>query len=245
IPFDQVPITCARDYAGADVDAAGRLRMVFEPLLQELALAPLFNDIEIPLSGVLAEMESAGITIDVSRLRAMKAEFQAERERVEEAIYAEAGERFNINSNPQLRTILIDKLTLRKRTATGASTDASVLQELADEGETLPVLLLSYRELFKLEGTYLDALPLMVHPADGRVHTSFSQTVAATGRLSSNDPNLQNIPIRGELGRQIRRAFIPRAGSLLISADYSQIELRLLAHLSHDPAFVEAFKAGG
>ncbi|HZS61830.1 MAG TPA: DNA polymerase I [Gemmatimonadaceae bacterium] len=247
IPFDQVPITCARDYAGADVDAAGRLRTVFEPLLQELALAPLFNDIEIPLSGVLAEMESAGITIDVSRLRAMKAEFQAERERVEEAIYAEAGERFNINSNPQLRTILFDKLklTVRKRTATGASTDASVLQELADEGETLPVLLLSYRELFKLEGTYLDALPLMVHPADGRVHTSFSQTVAATGRLSSNDPNLQNIPIRGELGRQIRRAFIPRAGSLLISADYSQIELRLLAHLSHDPAFVEAFKAGG
>jgi DNA polymerase I len=247
IPFDQVPIVCARDYAGADVDMAGRLRAQFEPLLQELALAPLLNDIEIPLSGTLAEMEWTGITIDVTRLRAMKEEFQAERERVEEVIYAEAGERFNINSNPQLRTILFDKLklTVRKRTATGASTDASVLQELADEGETLPVLLLSYRELFKLEGTYLDALPLMVHPDDGRVHTSFSQTVAATGRLSSNDPNLQNIPIRGELGRQIRRAFIPRPGSLLISADYSQIELRLLAHLSHDPAFVEAFKAGG
>jgi DNA polymerase-1 len=247
IPFDQVPIACARDYSGADVDVAGRLRAKFEPLLEELALAPLFNDIEIPLSRVLAEMEWAGIMIDVGRLRAMKEEFRAERERVEEAIYAEAGERFNINSNPQLRTILFDKLklTVRKKTATGASTDASVLQELADEGEVLPVLLLSYRELFKLEGTYLDALPLMVHPDNGRVHTSFSQTVAATGRLSSNDPNLQNIPIRGELGRQIRRAFVPRPGSLLISADYSQIELRLLAHLSHDPAFVEAFKAGG
>jgi len=247
IPFDQVPIACARDYAGADVDVAGRLRATFEPLLQELALAPLLNDIEIPLSRVLAEMEWAGITVDVARLRSLKEQFQGERERVEQSIYAEAGEQFNINSNPQLRTILFDKLklTVRKKTATGASTDASVLQELADEGHVLPVLLLSYRELFKLEGTYLDALPLMVHPENGRVHTSFSQTVAATGRLSSNDPNLQNIPIRGELGRQIRRAFIPRPGSLLISADYSQIELRLLAHLSHDPAFVEAFKAGG
>ena len=247
IPFDQVPIVCARDYAGADVDSVGRLRSIFEPLLGELALAPLFNDIEIPLSNVLAEMEWAGITIDVGRLRAMKEQFAGERATVEQAIYAEAGEQFNINSNPQLRTILFDKLklTVRKRTATGASTDASVLQELADEGHVLPVMLLSYRELFKLEGTYLDALPLMVHPDDGRVHTSFSQTVAATGRLSSNDPNLQNIPIRGELGRQIRRAFIPRPGSMLISADYSQIELRLLAHLSHDPAFVEAFRAGG
>jgi DNA polymerase-1 len=247
IPFDQVPIVCARDYAGADVDVAGRLRLQFEPLLQELALAPLFNDVEIPLSRVLAEMEWAGITIDVARLRSLKEQFQGERERVEQSIYTEAGEQFNINSNPQLRTILFDKLklTVRKKTATGASTDASVLQELADEGHVLPVLLLAYRELFKLEGTYLDALPLMVHPENGRVHTSFSQTVAATGRLSSNDPNLQNIPIRGELGRQIRRAFIPRRGSLLISADYSQIELRLLAHLSHDPAFVEAFKAGG
>jgi DNA polymerase I len=247
IPFDQVPVDCARDYAGADVDMVGRLRAIFEPQLEELALAPLFHDIEIPLSGVLAEMEWAGITIDVARLRSLKEQFRSERERVEQAIYAEAGEQFNINSNPQLRTILFDKLklTVRKRTATGASTDASVLQELADEGHVLPVLLLDYRELFKLEGTYLDALPLMVHPADKRVHTSFSQTVAATGRLSSNDPNLQNIPIRSELGREIRRAFVPRAGSLLVSADYSQIELRLLAHLSHDPAFVEAFNAGG
>jgi DNA polymerase I len=136
-------------------------------------------------------------------------------------------------------------LTVRKKTATGASTDASVLQELADEGEVLPALLMEYRELFKLEGTYLDALPTLLNPQDGRLHTSFNQTVAATGRLSSSDPNLQNIPIRRELGRDIRRGFVPRPGALFVGADYSQIELRLLAHLSGDPAFVEAFRAGG
>jgi DNA polymerase-1 len=173
--------------------------------------------------------------------------FQRERERVEQEIYAEAGEEFNINSNPQLRRILFEKLQLpsRKRTATGPSTDASVLQELADEGHVIPELLMEYRELFKLEGTYIDALPTYVHPDDGRLHTSFSQTVASTGRLSSSDPNLQNIPIRRELGRDIRRGFVPRKGWLLLAADYSQIELRLLAHLSQDPAFVSAFQAGG
>jgi DNA polymerase-1 len=158
-----------------------------------------------------------------------------------------AGEEFNINSNPQLRTILFDKLQLpvRKRTASGPSTDASVLQELAEAGHPLPELLLEYRELFKLEGTYLDALPSLILPADGRVHTSFNQTVASTGRLSSSDPNLQNIPIRRELGRDIRRGFVPRSGWHLLAADYSQIELRLMAHLSGDPVFVEAFRSGG
>ncbi len=247
IPLDQAPVSCARDFACEQVDLSLRLRTIFEPQLEELALMPLFRDIEIPLVSVLADMEWAGITIDVEWLQSLKDRFGRERERVEQAIYAEAGEQFNINSNPQLRAILFDKLKLqvRKRTATGASTDASVLQELAEEGHVLPVLLLDYRELFKLEGTYLDALPRMVLPDDRRVHTSFSQTVAATGRLSSNDPNLQNIPIRGELGREIRRAFVPRPGAVLMAADYSQIELRLLAHLSHDPAFVEAFNAGG
>ena len=134
---------------------------------------------------------------------------------------------------------------MKKKTATGPSTDASVLQELAEEGHTLPTLLMEYREIFKLEGTYIDALPKLVHPRDHRLHTSFNQTVAATGRLSSTDPNLQNIPNRRELGREIRRGFVPRAGWRLLSADYSQIELRLLAHLSGDPAFVAAFKAGG
>ena len=157
------------------------------------------------------------------------------------------GEEFNINSNLQLREILFTKLNLPvlKKTSTGPSTDASVLQELADSGHALPSLLMEYRELSKLENTYLDALPELVNPTTGRLHTSFNQTVATTGRLSSSDPNLQNIPIRRELGRDIRRGFVPRTGWMLVAADYSQIELRLLAHLSHDPAFVEAFNAGG
>jgi len=137
------------------------------------------------------------------------------------------------------------QLPVKKKTATGASTDASVLQELAEDGHTLPVLLMEYRELAKLESTYLDALPRLVHPDDGRLHTSFNQTVAATGRLSSSDPNLQNIPIRRELGRDIRRGFVARSGWKLLAADYSQIELRLLAHLSRDAAFVSAFARGG
>jgi DNA polymerase I len=136
-------------------------------------------------------------------------------------------------------------LPVLKKTSTGASTYASVLQQLADEGHQLPVLLMEYRELAKLESTYIDALPVYVHPRTGRLHTSFSQTVAATGRLSSSDPNLQNIPIRRELGRDIRRGFVPRKGWMLLAADYSQIELRLLAHLSNDPAFVQAFRSGG
>src|SRR6185312_5929423 len=177
----------------------------------------------------------------------LKQRFQAEREAVERQIYETAGTEFNINSNPQLREILFDKLQLPvlKRTSTGASTDASVLQQLAEEGHTLPVLLMEYRELSKLESTYIDALPAMVNPRSGRLHTSFNQTVAATGRLSSSDPNLQNIPIRRELGRDIRRGFVPRRGWTLLAADYSQIELRMLAHLSNDPAFVEAFRSGG
>jgi DNA polymerase-1 len=192
-------------------------------------------------------MEWEGIAIDLSWFESLKTRFASERGRVEQAIYGEAQEEFNINSNPQLRRILFEKLGLpiKKKTATGPSTDASVLQELAEEGHTLPTLLMEYREIFKLEGTYIDALPRLVHPRDHRLHTSYNQTVAATGRLSSSDPNLQNIPIRRELGRGIRRGFVPRDGWRLLSADYSQIELRLLAHLSADPAFVSAFKAGG
>jgi DNA polymerase I len=247
LPFDVVPVDAARDYSCEDADMTLRLRALFEPQLEAQGVTALFRDIELPLVDVLAEMEWNGIAIDVDWFRSLKERFQKERERVEQEIYAEAGEEFNINSNPQLRTILFEKLKLpsRKRTATGPSTDASVLQELADEGHALPQLLMEYRELFKLEGTYLDALPTYVHPGDGRLHTSFSQTVASTGRLSSSDPNLQNIPIRRELGRDIRRGFVPRKGWQLLAADYSQIELRLLAHLSQDPAFVAAFNAGG
>jgi DNA polymerase I len=247
VAYDRVPLDCARDYACEDADIALQLRAKFEPELDAHALTPLFRNIELPLVAVLAEMEWLGVAIDVDWFRSLKVRFQGERERVEREIYAAAGEEFNINSNPQLRTILFEKLQLpvRKRTASGPSTDASVLQELALAGHPLPELLLEYRELFKLEGTYLDALPTLLLPTDGRLHTSFNQTVASTGRLSSSDPNLQNIPIRRELGRDIRRGFVPRTGWQLVAADYSQIELRLLAHLSNDPAFVEAFRAGG
>ncbi|HEX6631496.1 MAG TPA: DNA polymerase I, partial [Gemmatimonadaceae bacterium] len=247
LTFDQVPVHAACAYAAEDADMTLRLRELFEPQLAEQETMPLFRDIEMPLVPVLADMEWAGVSIDVAWFRSLKARFQAERERVEQEIYAAAGEEFNINSNPQLRTILFEKLQMpvRKRTATGPSTDASVLQELADEGFEIPALLMEYRELFKLEGTYLDALPALVNPHTGRIHTSFNQTVASTGRLSSSDPNLQNIPIRRELGRDIRRGFVPRKGWRFLAADYSQIELRLLAHLSRDPAFVAAFNAGG
>ncbi len=247
MPYAEVPIIAARDYSCADGDIALRLRALFEPKLVEHEVAPLLGEIEIPLVGVLAEMEWAGITIDTAWFRSLKTRFEAARLELERQIHEEAGETFNIASNPQLRTILFEKLGLpiKKKTATGPSTDASVLQELADEGHTLPGLLMEYRELAKLENTYLDTLPVLVNPHTGRLHTSFNQTVASTGRLSSSDPNLQNIPIRRELGKDIRRGFIPRTGWQLMAADYSQIELRLLAHLSGDEAFVAAFRAGG
>jgi DNA polymerase-1 len=247
IPFDECPVAAARDYACEDVDMALRLRRVFEPQLETYELTRLFDGVEIPLVEVLAEMEWTGIAIDLPLFASLKQRFQAERELVEKQIYEVAGVEFNINSNPQLRDILFGKLNLPviKRTSTGPSTDAAVLAELAEAGHELPTLLMEYRELSKLENTYLDALPRLVNPKTGRLHTSFNQTVASSGRLSSNDPNLQNIPIRRELGRDIRRGFIPRKGWVLLAADYSQIELRLLAHLSRDPAFVEAFQAGG
>jgi DNA polymerase-1 len=247
VPFDECPIEAARDYSCEDADMTLRLRKIFEPQLESHELTRLFDGVEIPLVDVLAEMEWTGITIDLPWFSSLKQRFKAEREAVEKQIYQTAGTEFNINSNLQLREILFGKLNLPiiKKTSTGPSTDASVLKELAEEGHELPVLLMEYRELAKLESTYLDALPRLVNPKTGRLHTSFNQTVASTGRLSSSDPNLQNIPIRRELGRDIRRGFIPREGWLLLAADYSQIELRLLAHLSRDPAFVEAFHAGG
>jgi DNA polymerase-1 len=247
IPFSEVPISKARDYSCEDADMTLQLREHFAKQLDAYELTRLFHDIEIPLIDVLAEMEFNGITIDVERFKALKARFQREREGVQQGIYDAAGEEFNIGSNVQLREILFTKLGLPvvKRTATGPSTDASVLQELADQGHKLPELLMEYRELSKLENTYLDTLPALINPRSGRLHTSFNQTVASTGRLSSSDPNLQNIPIRRELGREIRRGFIPRKGWKLLAADYSQIELRLLAHLSGDPSFVQAFKSGG
>lgn len=247
IPFDECPVEAARDYSCEDADIALQLRAIFEPQMDTQSLRKLLDEIELPLVSVLADMEWEGITIDLAWFASLKERFQRARQEVEQKIYVSAGEEFNINSNLKLREILFEKLGLPvlKRTSTGPSTDASVLQDLADQGHTLPVLLMEYRELSKLENTYLDALPSLVSPRSGRLHTSFNQTVASTGRLSSSDPNLQNIPIRRELGRDIRKGFIPRRGWTLLAADYSQIELRLLAHLSNDPAFVDAFNAGG
>jgi len=247
LPFDECLIDAARDYSCEEVDMTLRLRAIFEPQLDSAEVRTLFANVEIPLVYVLAEMEWTGISIDLSWFRSLKERFRREREAVEKEIYMAAGEEFNINSNLQLRDILFNKLGLPvlKKTSTGPSTDASVLRELADAGHSLPNFLMEYRELAKLENTYLDALPEMVNPQTARLHTSFNQTVAATGRLSSSDPNLQNIPIRRELGRDIRRGFVPKKGWILLGADYSQIELRLLAHLSRDSAFVEAFNAGG
>jgi len=247
IRFDEVPIDCAREYACAKADAALKMRELFAPQLEELQLGQLYRDIEMPLVGVLAEMEWRGVAINQPWFTALKERFARERQRVEREIYELAGETFNINSNPKLREILFERLGLPvlKRTPTGPSTDVTVLEQLADDGHQLPVLLMEYRELSKLESTYIDALPALVNPRTQRLHSNFNQTVAATGRLSSSDPNLQNIPIRRELGRDIRRGFVPAPGHVFLAADYSQIELRLLAHLSGDRAFVDAFNAGG
>jgi DNA polymerase-1 len=248
IPYDEVPIAAAREYSCAAADLTLRLRQLLEPKIAEVeATTALLRDLEIPLIAVLAEMEWHGITIDLPWFHSLKSRFMKEREQVERQIYETAGEEFNVASNKQLAAIMFGKLGMpvKKKTSTGPSTDVSVLQELADEGHALPTLLMEYRELSKLENTYLDILPGLVNPKDGRLHTSYSQTVASTGRLSSSDPNLQNIPIRGQLGKDVRRGFIPQSGWTMLAADYSQIELRLLAHLSHDPAFVGAFRAGG
>ncbi len=247
IGFDEVPIQAASRYSCEDADVTGRLATLFGEQLEQLGLTKLFQTIEMPLVPVLADMEAVGIAIDVGVFAQLKQHLARERALVEHKIHVAAGEAFNINSNIQLRRILFEKLQLPvvKKTSSGPSTDASVLERLAEEGHELPALIMEYRELTKLQNTYIDALPSLVNPHTGRLHTSFNQTVAATGRLSSSDPNLQNIPVRTELGREIRRAFIPRTGWTMMSADYSQIELRLLAHLSGDAAFVETFRTGG
>jgi DNA polymerase-1 len=247
VPFDEVPARCARDFSSEIADVTLRLHEVFHPQLEALELLRLYDEVESPLVDVLAELQWHGVSIDQPWFATLKERFARERQRVEKEIYELAGEVFNINSNPKLREILFERLGLPvlKKTPTGPSTDVTVLQQLADEGHQLPVLLMEYREISKLESTYIDALPAIVNPRTGRIHSNFNQTVAATGRLSSSDPNLQNIPIRRELGRDIRRGFVPAPGNVFLAADYSQIELRLLAHLSGDPAFVEAFKAGG
>ncbi|HID09949.1 MAG TPA: DNA polymerase I, partial [Candidatus Latescibacteria bacterium] len=245
--FSEVPVEQAAKYSGEDAEVVLRLKEFLERELESRALAPLFREVEMPLVEVLKDMEMHGMKVDGEYLRTMSLQVEAELKKLEEEIYRMAGERFNINSTQQLGHILFEKLKLPviRRTKTGYSTDVGVLEALAGEHE-LPRRVLEYRQLAKLKSTYIDALPKLIHPETGRIHTSFNQTVTATGRLSSSDPNLQNIPIRTELGRRIRQAFVaPDEDHLLLDVDYSQIELRILAHLSEDRNLMAVFREGG
>ncbi|MDA0328273.1 MAG: DNA polymerase I [Gemmatimonadetes bacterium] len=246
IAFAEAPVGRARDYLCEMADLSGRLAEHLDGQLDEASLGDLFADLEMPLVPVLLGMERAGITIDEGFFRSMRSKLKRELDLIEEEIFKVAGTDFNLNSTQQLRQILFEKLDLPvlKKTKTGPSTDASVLEELAEMGHEVPRLMMEYREMEKLRSTYVDALPQLVNPRTGRIHTSFNQTVAATGRLSSSDPNLQNIPIRTDLGREIRRGFVAAPGHVFLAVDYSQIELRVLAHFSGDEAFVTAFTQG-
>jgi DNA polymerase-1 len=243
IGFAEVDVENAARYSGEDADITLRLKQTLAPLLREQNLEKLFLDIEMPLMEVLVDMESVGVKIDADFLKRMSKKLGIEMTGIERTIYELAGTEFNINSPKQLAEVLFVKLKLTptKKTKTGFSTNVDVLEELAPV-HPLPAEILKFRTLSKLKSTYIDALPLMINPKTGRLHTSLNQTVAATGRLSSSEPNLQNIPIRSEVGREIRQAFIAEQGSSLLSADYSQIELRVLAHMSNDPALIKTFQ---
>ena len=247
IPFSQIPAAAALDYAGERADLALQLSKTLGELLRREGLETVYRDLELPLIPVLVAIERAGIRVDGPALLAQSHHVDRELATRSAQIFEMAGEEFNINSPKQLSEILFEKLQLpalkRNAKTKTASTAVEVLEELA-LAHDLPRLILEWRALQKLKGTYIDALPQLVNPDTGRVHTCFNQAVAATGRLSSSDPNLQNIPIRTELGREIRRAFTADPGHVLISADYSQIELRVLAHLSGDEALVDAFRRG-
>ncbi len=242
ITFDHVDLERARDYSCEDADVTLQLFHLLQPKLKEEGLAPLFEQVEMPLTTVLAKMEMNGVKIDIDLLNDFSKEIESQLDAKMEKIHRLAGEPFNINSSQQLGKILFDKLKLPviKKTKTGFSTDVEVLEKLSLHHE-LPLEILGYRNLSKLKSTYIDTLPRLLHPETGRIHTSYNQTVTATGRLSSSDPNLQNIPIRTEEGNRIRQAFIPEKGCLIASADYSQIELRILAHLSQDEVLMGAF----
>lgn len=245
--FSEVPLDLATDYACSDAEATFGLYDIFRLALKAQKLEKLFYEIEMPLIEVLVGMESTGIAIDEKLLAKMSKEIEKELKELERHIFAIAGETFNLNSPKQLAYILFEKLKLpiTKRTKTGPSTDVEVLEELASHKFEIAEKLMDYRQLTKLKGTYVDVFPTLVNPKTGRIHTSFNQTITATGRLSSSDPNLQNIPIRGEWGKRIRSAFIPGPKKWqLLAADYSQIELRILAHLSEDPQLIKAFKEG-
>ena len=234
-----------KDFAGERADATIRLCPILSGRIRDLGLDDLYRKVELPLVEVLALMEQKGVLIDLKLLQEMSGQFESLLFQSEDRIYSLAGERFNINSPKQLQVILFETLKLAKgrKTKEGYSTDVEVLTTLAQTHD-LPAEILAYRSISKLKSTYIDALPAIVHPQTGRIHTSYNQTVTATGRLSSSNPNLQNIPIRTPEGRRIRQAFIAPEGFVLVSADYSQIELHVLAHLSGDEALIEVFEAG-
>lgn len=247
--MDEVPTARVAEYAGEDADVAWRLAGILEGQLdREGPLRQLYDELEVPLIDVLVEMEANGIALNVDLLADIGREMAAQLEAIEREIYELAGHPFNIGSLPQLRKVLFDELKLPVQGRTGItaapSTDQETLEKLAaldHPGAGLPRKILEHRQISKLKGTYVDALPALLNPRTGRIHTSFNQTVAATGRLSSTEPNLQNIPVRREMGQQIRRAFIPEPGWQLLTADYSQIELRLLAHFCADDELRRAF----
>ncbi|MBN2030508.1 DNA polymerase I [bacterium] len=251
ISMAEVELEKVAEYACEDADVAFRLRSILSPQLIENQLDHLFREVEMPLVRVLTEMEDNGVAIDRALLEKMSTQMEKEIDRIKEEIYEIAGEQFNVNSTQQLGTILFERLKVHellgkrrpRRTKTGYATDIRTLEFFSIH--PLPRKMLDYRQLMKLHSTYVIALPKLINPVTNRIHTSFNQTVTATGRLSTSDPNLQNIPIRTELGKEIRRAFIAeQKDGVILSADYSQIELRIMAHLSGDETLLEAFKKG-
>ena len=245
VSFSEIPLEKAVPYSCEDADITLMAHHVLMPLIDRADLMELYNNVELPLVPVLMNMEMTGVCVDKEKLMDLSKSFEHQLEQLESMIYSIAGEEFNIRSSQQMGRILFEKLKLpvqkKTRKKTGYSTDVNVLTALADKHE-LPELILRHRTLAKLKSTYTDALLDLVHPETGRIHTSYNQTVTATGRLSSSDPNLQNIPIRTDEGMEIRKAFVPRKEWILVSADYSQIELRILAHYADDDILIEAFK---
>lgn len=245
IGFAEVAVEKATVYATEDADITLRLADKLEPLLLETHQDALFREVELPLVTVLADMEWQGVRIDAGFLKGLSADMEVRLADLEQEIHQMAGRAFNVSSPRQLGEVLFEELKLPrgKKTKTGWSTDVEVLSQLAEE-HAIAARVLDFRSLAKLKSTYCDALPRLIHPETGRIHTSFNQAVTATGRLSSSDPNLQNIPIRTEEGRRIREAFVPAEGNVLLAADYSQVELRILAHMADEPALKESFARG-
>ena len=257
ISMSQVPVETVKNYCGADAAATWQLSELLKPELEKQGLWSLFADIEMPLVPVLVDMEMNGVLVDKEQLKGLSERLDKDMAALEQEIFKLAHHDFNINSTQQLGIVLFEEMRLPtgRKTKTGYSTEASVLEELRrslaesenpDDKEKLKILnmTIEYRTLSKLKSTYIDALPELVSPKTGRIHTSFNQTIVTTGRLSSSDPNLQNIPVRGERGKEIREAFIAPSGKWLVAGDYSQIDLRALAHLSQDPALLATFREG-